>query len=365
MAKWAVLGLSGCQTAWVVYSMSSGLVLKRDSRLLWIITSFLVVSVLTGWRLWSHAPVSTCMWIWPLANAAGILLQAFLSARPTATNGGSSLTTRAAAFTTTTPPSAAQSGTDPRGPISYPSHNCRPWGAAEISRGLGGPSTRTTPGPRGVSAAQGARDRAHLYLRRTVTPCPELSRPVKRTPSLSWTQKWTADFREKEAAQNRPQTAAKTHWGKPFWTFSSVRDLSLIISRSHFHEREWATWSSPQKVVGSDGFRLHDVDGADCFNFWPRWLNSSWFLFSNFSRLSAHSIWPKFSYYCLWTVHGHLRKLLPNGETLEHSVFTLAWLSGRTAPNSKSFTDPHHVLCFVVSSKPPSLPSKPDSRHAT
>lgn len=35
------------------------------------------------------------------------------------------------------------------------------------------------------------------------------------------------------------------------------------------------------------------------------------------------------------------------------------------APNSTPFTDPHHVLCFVVSSSPPSLPSKPDSRHAT
>lgn len=41
---------------------------------------------------------------------------------------------------------------------------------------------------------------------------------------------------------------------------------------------------------------------------------------------------------------------------LEFSVFTLAWLSGRAALNSKSFTDPHHVLCIVVSSKPPSLP---------
>lgn len=175
------------------------------------------------------------MWIWPLVNAAGTRLQACLSARQTATNGGSSLTTRVAAFTTTTRLSAAQSGTDPRGPISCPCHNSRPWDAAEISRGLEGPSTSTTMGRRGVSAAQAARDSAHLYLRRTVTPSPEPSRPVKRTPSLSWTQQWTVDFREKEAAQNKPQTAGKTRQGKPYRA-GFVRDLCLIISRSHFHE---------------------------------------------------------------------------------------------------------------------------------
>lgn len=241
MAKCAVLGPSGCQTAWVVYSMSGGWVLKRDSGLLCIVAwfplilcpsqlwvtlkhgvLFLVIPVLIGWRLWSHAPVSTCMWIWPLVNAAGIPLQAFLSARQTATNGGSSLITRVAAFTTTTHLSVAQSGIDPRGPISCPSHSSRPWGAVEISRGLEGPSTSTTLGPLGVSAAQGARASARLYLRRTVTYSPELSRPVKRTPSLSQIQQWTVDFTEKEAAQNMPQTTVKTLKGKPDGTFTSV-----------------------------------------------------------------------------------------------------------------------------------------------
>lgn len=37
-------------------------------------------------------------------------------------------------------------------------------------------------------------------------------------------------------------------------------------------------------------------------------------LFYFHSHLSEHSICPMFPYYCLWTVHSHFSKSLPNGE---------------------------------------------------
>lgn len=60
---------------------------------------------------------------------------------------------------------------------------------------------------------------------------------------------------------------------------------------------------------------LCEVTLCDYFNFWLLWLKSNFFFSNIYSHLSAHSLWPKFSYDCLWTMHSHLSKLLPNGET--------------------------------------------------